>query len=85
MYGYSKFELEQILEPILLKTKDELKLNKTKLSSYKRKRNSAQDSRKSSKQIGIIGVIFIGVVIILVILIDVVEIRQRLADINIFI
>ncbi|VDI57282.1 Hypothetical predicted protein [Mytilus galloprovincialis] len=85
LYGYSKFELEQILEPILLKTKDELKLNKTKLSSYKRKRNSAQDSRKSSKQIGIIGVIFIGVVISLVILIDVVEIRQRLVDINIFI
>ncbi|CAC5373975.1 unnamed protein product [Mytilus coruscus] len=83
LYGYSKSELEQILEPILLNIKDDLKLNKTKLSSYKRKRNSAQDNRKSSEQIGIMGVIFIGVVLSLVIFIDIVEIRRRLADINI--
>ena len=60
--------LRTVKEILLIKS--ELRIDKYKIGSTKRKRTSAPDNRNSSKQIGIVGIVFLTIVIGLVILID---------------
>ena len=59
-------EIRQELEQIVAS----LTVNKKLTSSYKRKLNSAEDSRASSRYIGYLGVVFIAVVFGSIVLID---------------
>ena len=64
-------ELLEILQPVLKKLENELKVQNTKLSSYKRKKISAPDDRKSSNTIGYFGIAFIATVFGLLVIADV--------------
>ncbi|CAG2227456.1 unnamed protein product [Mytilus edulis] len=55
-------ELKKELEPVIRQIQDQLKVNKTKLSSTIRKLTSAKDERKSSHAIGFVGALFISVI-----------------------
>ena len=80
--NYTKEELQKVLEPTLERIRQELKVNKTNLSSNLRKLTSAQDKRPSSGAMGWLAIVFIAVVVGLVILIDIVWIKQRLVDVG---
>lgn len=64
------------LKPEIIKLQNELRVNKTSLSSKRRKQTSAADGRKSTQAIGWIGAGFIILVVSLVILIDIVNLLQ---------
>lgn len=51
--------VNQTLEESIKKRRNELILNRTKLSSYMRKRTSAQDNRKTSRIVGIVAAIIL--------------------------
>ena len=69
-------DLKIDLEPILTQITDNLRVNRTKLSSYIRRKTSASDNRKSSKHIGYGGAVVLGIVLTLIILDDVATIMK---------
>ena len=69
-------ELMEELKPKIQKLKEELYINKTSLSSNIRRKKSAPDNRKSSKNIGYLGVFLVAVVISLVVIIDIVSLKK---------
>lgn len=79
----SREDLSQELQPILIKLQNELRVNKTSLSSRRRRRTSAKDNRKSSQAIGWFGAGFIVLIVFLVTLVDVVNLLQFMNIIHI--
>ncbi|CAG2235690.1 unnamed protein product [Mytilus edulis] len=77
----NKRDLFKELELVIRQIQDELKVNKTKLSSAIRKLTSAKDDRKSSQSIGYFGAVFISVVFGMVVLIDIVMLKQHIENI----
>ncbi|XP_071128148.1 uncharacterized protein [Mytilus edulis] len=77
----TKRDLFKELEPVIRQIQDELKVNKSKLSSTIRKLTSAKDDRKSSQTIGFFGAVFISVVFGMVVLIDIVMLKQHIENI----
>ncbi|XP_052076828.1 uncharacterized protein LOC127714837 [Mytilus californianus] len=75
-------ELKKELEPVIRQIQDELKVNKTKISSTIRKLTSAKDERRSSHTIGFIGALFISVIFGTVFFMDLVMFRQHIDKIR---
>ena len=75
-------ELKKELEPVIRQIQDQLKVNKTKLSSTIRKLTSAKDERKSSHAIGFVGALFISVIFGTVFFMDLVMFRQHIDNIR---
>ncbi|XP_052076835.1 uncharacterized protein LOC127714841 isoform X3 [Mytilus californianus] len=77
----TKTELYKKLEHVIRQIQDELKVNKTMLSSTTRKLTSAYDNRKLSQTIGFVGAVFISVVVGLVVFIDIIKFKQHIENI----
>ncbi|CAG2212637.1 unnamed protein product [Mytilus edulis] len=75
-------ELMKELEPVIRQIQDQLKVNKTELSSTIRKLTSAKDERKSSHTIGYVGALFITVIFGTVFFMDLVMFRQHIDNIR---
>ncbi|XP_052076829.1 uncharacterized protein LOC127714838 isoform X1 [Mytilus californianus] len=75
-------ELKKELEPVIRQIQEQLKVNKTELSSTIRKLTSAKDERKSSHTIGFVGAVFISVIFGTVLFIDLVMFRQHINNIR---
>ncbi|XP_063417659.1 uncharacterized protein LOC134700228 [Mytilus trossulus] len=75
-------ELRKELEPVIRKMENQLKVNKTKLSSTIRKFTSAKDERKSSHTIGFFGALFVSVIFGTVFFMDLVMFRQHIEKIR---
>ncbi|CAC5357221.1 unnamed protein product [Mytilus coruscus] len=75
-------ELKKELEPVIRQIQDQLKVNKTELSSTIRKLTSAKDERKSSHTIGFVGAVFISVIFGTVFFMDLVMFRQHINNIR---
>lgn len=75
-------DLKRELEPVIRKIQNELKVNKTNLSSTIRKLTSAKDERKSSHAIGFFGALFISVIFGTVFFMDIVMLRQQIDNIR---
>ncbi|XP_052076832.1 uncharacterized protein LOC127714840 isoform X3 [Mytilus californianus] len=75
-------ELKKELEPVIRQIQDQLKVNKTELSSTIRKLTTAKDERKSSHTIGFVGAVFISVIFGSVLFIDLVMLRQHIHKIR---
>ncbi|CAG2247876.1 unnamed protein product [Mytilus edulis] len=75
-------ELKKELEPVIRKIQNQLKINKTKLSSTIRKLTSAKDERKSSQTIGFFGALFISVIFGIVFCMDLLIFRQHIDKIR---
>lgn len=70
-------ELERKLEPVLQSIKKYLTVDVKTLSSTKRKKTSADDNRKSSEQIGVLGAVILGVVVGLTVLVDLLSFQRH--------
>lgn len=77
-HNYTKEDLDVMFRQSLEKTRKELSVNRSTLSSYIRSKTSAADSRKSSMAIGGIGVFCISVVLCLIVLADFPSIGKNL-------
>lgn len=55
---------------------EELKIDKTSLSSFKRTKTSAEDDRESSRFIGLVGSLIIAMVLIIIVSMDIVELLK---------
>ena len=74
--GLNKEELKLKLKPIIEDLIRKLKVNKTNLSSYVRKHNSAPNHRKTSKDIGIVGITFMSAAFGVIFIVDILWARQ---------
>ncbi|VDI56554.1 Hypothetical predicted protein [Mytilus galloprovincialis] len=75
-------ELRKELQPVIRQIQDQLKVNKTELSSTIRKLTSAKDERKSSHMIGYVGALFISVIFGTIFFMDLVMFRQHIDNIR---
>ena len=76
-----KTEME-LLAPKLQKLQEELKIDKTALSRNIQKHRSASDNRKSSEQIGMVGLTVLSIVLGLIVLIEVISIRKHIETVR---
>ena len=76
-------ELLIIMQPILKKLTEELKIDKKQVSSYRRTLISVPDTRGSAKGIGYIGIVFLVGTFGLIVCLDILWIKQHLNNIRI--
>ena len=70
-------ELKVELEPQLQKMKKNLTVDTSTLSAFINRKVSKGDERKSSKQIGVIGIVFLTVELLMVVVVDMISFVQR--------
>ncbi|XP_063420513.1 neural cell adhesion molecule L1-like protein [Mytilus trossulus] len=80
--NFTKEEMLEYMAPFLKKTLEEMKLEQNKLSKNIRKRTSAKDDRKSSQQIGLVGIVFIAATFGVIIVFDIIAIKRYLLNIR---
>ena len=75
-------ELREILKPVTDEIKKNLTVDKTTLSSYKRKLISTPDYRESARNMGIVGIIIICIVVGLLVFVDCTSLCRNIANIT---
>ena len=71
--NYTMDELRIILEPRLSSIKEDLKINRKSLASFKNTLNSAPDDRSSSKSLGIVGITVLVSIFVIIVAMDMIS------------
>jgi hypothetical protein len=74
--NYTMDELRIILEPRLSSIKEDLKVDKKSLASFKNTLNSAPDDRSSSKSLGIVGITVLVSIFVIIVAMDISTLKQ---------
>jgi hypothetical protein len=69
-------ELRIILEPRLSSIKEDLKVDRKCLASFKNTLNSAPDDRSSSKSLGIVGITVLVSIFVIIVAMDISTLKQ---------
>jgi hypothetical protein len=69
-------ELRIILEPRLSSIKEDLKVDRKSLASFKNTLNSAPDDRSSSKSLGIVGITVLVSIFVIIVAMDISTLKQ---------
>ncbi|XP_052090756.1 uncharacterized protein LOC127727681 [Mytilus californianus] len=80
--NFTKEEMLEYMEPFLKQALEAMKLEQKTLSKNIRKRTSARDGRKSSQQIGIVGIVFIVATFGGIIVFDIIAIKRYVQNIR---
>ena len=74
--NYTMDELRIILEPRLSSIKEDLKVDRKSLASFKNTLNSAPDDRSSSKSLGIVGITVLVSIFVIIVAMDISTLKQ---------